>query len=602
MIFKNNSIPARISLVVIGLMWVLPFLQPLHPAPIPGFYTELLAFALGMAGVSLLLLKRYWNDLSLPQIVLGPIGLIAVLLLQLALGKVEYQEQVLLASLYLLWAALLMLLGSVLRRELSLATVSNVLAWFLLAGGMLSVLIGVLQHYQIHSFLDKVINAKNSSAVFGNLAQANHFADYIGLSLASLAYLCAVGKIKPYLTALFVLPLLFVLALSGSRSAWLYLITLAVLATWFYLRNRADAGDGKFGGNPGRKLMIVAWALIPAFVLMQWLAQTAWLAAPVPVITSSDRLFDLASGNSIRFYLWHEAWLMFLQSPLLGVGFGQFAWNHFQFLALFRQPEVSGLYNHAHNIVMQLLAETGLVGITIFFVALAAWLLGLRRRVFDIQTWWILALLSIVGIHSMLEFPLWYMHFLGIVAVLLGVGEMRLLQIDMKRFGRVSVGLILILGSISGIQLTQSYDSLRGLLIPRSYAQLNVVDAIEIHRILQQIHRESLFAPYIELAYSNAIILNQINLDDKLDLNGRAMRFAPMSAVVYRQAALLALKGEHDAAAKQMDRAMLAYPGDFEHFAKTVTGIEVDSPGTFGPLVELVDRKMKELERDVRAK
>lgn len=598
MIFKNSSIPARISLLVIGLMWVLPFLQPLHPAPIPGFYTELLAFALGMAGVSLLLLKRYWSDLSLPQIVLGPIGLIAVLLLQWALGKVEYQEQVLLASLYLLWAALLMLLGSVLRKELGLATVSNVLAWFLLAGGMLSVLIGVLQHYQIHSFLDKVINAKNASAIFGNLAQANHFADYTSLALASLAYLYTVGRIKPYLVAVFALPLLFVLALSGSRSGWLYLIALVVLATWFYLRNRAAAEGRRLGG----KLGTMAWALIPAFVLMQWLAQTAWLAAPVPVITSSDRLFDLASGNSIRFYLWHEAWLMFLQSPLLGVGFGQFAWNHFQLLALFRQPEVNGLYNHAHNIVMQLLAETGLVGITIFFVALAAWLLGLRRRVFDIQTWWILALLSIVGIHSMLEFPLWYMHFLGIVAVLLGAGEMRLLQIDMKRFGRVAVGLILVLGSISGIQLTQSYSSLRGLLIPRSYAQLSAADTMEVERILKEIHRESLFAPYIELAYSNAIILNQTNLDDKLDLNGRAMRFAPMSAMVYRQAALLALKGEHDAAAKQMDRAMLAYPQDFGHFARVVNEIDAHDPGTIEPLLKLVNRKMKEPGRDVRTK
>ena len=598
MIFKNSSIPARISLLVIGLMWTLPFLQPVHSAPIPGFYTELLAFALGMAGVSLLLLKRYWNDMSLPRIVLGPVGLIAVLLLQLALGKVEYQEQVLLASLYLLWAALLMVLGSVLRKELGLSTVSNVLAWFLLVGGMLSVLVGVLQHYQIHSFLDKVINAKNSSAVFGNLAQANHFADYIGLSLASLLYLLGAGRIKPYLAAVFAPPLLFVLALSGSRSAWLYLAALVVLATWFYLRNRADAS----GENPGGKLVTIAWLLIPGFMLMQWLAQTPWLAAPVPVITSSDRLFDLASGYSIRLYLWREAWLMFLQSPLLGVGFGQFAWNHFKLLALFRQPEINGLYNHAHNIVMQLLAETGLAGITVLVAALTAWLLGLRRRVFDIQTWWILALLSIVGIHSMLEFPLWYMHFLGIVAVLLGAGEMQLLRLDMQRFGRVSVGLILVLGSISGIQLTQSYGSLRGLLIPRNYAQLSVADVMEVERVLKQIHRESLLAPYIELAYTKAIILNRVNLDDKLDLNGRVMRFAPMSAMVYRQAALLALKGEHDAAAKQMDRAILSYPGDFGHFAKIVTEIEANDPGAIEPLVKLVDRKMKELERDVRTK
>ena len=80
------------------------------------------------------------------------------------------------------------------------------------------------------------------------------------------------------------------------------------------------------------------------------------------------------------------------------------------------------------------------------------------------------------------------------------------------------------------------------------------------------------------------------------------MRFAPMSAVVYRQAALLALKGEHDAAAKQLDRAVLAYPGDYEHFARIVAEIEANDPGTFGPLVKLVNRKMEILKSDVRTK
>ena len=80
------------------------------------------------------------------------------------------------------------------------------------------------------------------------------------------------------------------------------------------------------------------------------------------------------------------------------------------------------------------------------------------------------------------------------------------------------------------------------------------------------------------------------------------MRFAPMSAMVYRQAALLALKGEHDAAAKQMDRAILSYPGDFGHFAKIVTEIEANDPGAMEPLLKVVNRKMEALKSDVRTK
>jgi hypothetical protein len=36
-------------LLLTGLMWTLPFLQPHHRYPLIGFYSEWLAFALGLA-------------------------------------------------------------------------------------------------------------------------------------------------------------------------------------------------------------------------------------------------------------------------------------------------------------------------------------------------------------------------------------------------------------------------------------------------------------------------------------------------------------------------------------------------------------------------
>jgi len=40
---------AQASLILTGLMFVVPFLQPYHRFPIPSFYGEWLAFALGLA-------------------------------------------------------------------------------------------------------------------------------------------------------------------------------------------------------------------------------------------------------------------------------------------------------------------------------------------------------------------------------------------------------------------------------------------------------------------------------------------------------------------------------------------------------------------------
>ena len=590
---------ARISLICIGLMWVLPFLQFHHTHPVPTSYSEALAFALGLAALSLLLAKRYWREMAFPRVAFGLVGLLMVLVLQMFLDMHVYQESALIAAFYLIWAMLLMMLGAVLRKEVGLAGIAAALAWFLLAGGMLSALVGVLQHYQIHSFLDRVIDVKTGSAVFGNLAQPNHFANYTTLSLASLVYLFVCGRLHALAAVPLALPLLFVLALSGSRSAWLYLLVLLALAAWLWWRQQRS----NISSADGRKALQAAVLLIVGFVGMQWLAQTPWFAAPMPVITAAARLFDQADGISIRWQLWQEAWLMFLQAPILGTGFGQFSWNHFQLAPLFKNPDVSGIYNNAHNIVMQLLAETGLLGAGAVMGSIVLGLSGLRRQAFDIHAWWLLGLLAIIGIHSLLEYPLWYAYFLGIAAFLLGVGETRLAGLELQRIGRGAMAVVLVIGWLITVNLTQQFYSLEKFLYsPASQPGQSAASAEELHQRLQKLHRESLLAPYIELAYTGTLNLNRENLDAKLELIGRVAHFAPARMVVYQYAIMLALKGENDAALRQVESAAAAYPQELPRFVAILRQLEQESPGTFGPLIDLAGRKMKEYAIDGRAK
>ena len=98
-------------------MWVLPFLQFHHTHPVPTSYSEALAFALGLAALSLLLAKRHWVDMAFPRVALGLVGLLVVLVVQMLLDMHVYRESALIASFYLIWAMLLMMLGAVLRKE-----------------------------------------------------------------------------------------------------------------------------------------------------------------------------------------------------------------------------------------------------------------------------------------------------------------------------------------------------------------------------------------------------------------------------------------------------------------------------------------------------
>ena len=59
--------PLYLSLIFLALAWTLPFLQWHHQPPIPSFYTEGLAFGLGLLALLPLLVKRYWQPLVLPR-------------------------------------------------------------------------------------------------------------------------------------------------------------------------------------------------------------------------------------------------------------------------------------------------------------------------------------------------------------------------------------------------------------------------------------------------------------------------------------------------------------------------------------------------------
>ncbi len=590
----SPSLAARISLSLIGSMAVLPFLQYHHARPIPAFYTEYIAFLLGMAALTLFLAGRYWRNIELPWIVFAPLGLFAVMLLQMNLGMAVYYEMQIIALLYLLWATLLVILGAVLRKEFGLTVISVVLAWFFLVGGGFSAGVGILQHFNIHSFLDDFIAAKNFAAVYGNIGQTNHFATHISLALASLIFLFAAARLPIWIVILLALPLLFVLSLSGSRSSGLYLFAVLVFSLLLYWRGTVCTE----GYVAKRRLVIASFLLIVGFVLMQWLVQTPLLVVSTGSITAVDRIFDQAYGTSIRFHLWQEAWHMFLQAPILGLGAGQFAWYHFHLSAVFQNPEIFGIYNNAHNLILHLLAETGLAGTLPVVGGIAVWLLGLysvRRQSLDLALWWLLALVGIIGIHSLHEFPLWYGHYLGPAAFLLGAGETRFISMQLPHIGKLVTLLVLVLGWGVMVMVEQDYRQIESIM-PTQDNQNRLLDDSS-SRVLQALHQKTLLSPYVDYALSSTMELNQEKLDLKLKVNQRVMRFNPSAPVTYKHAVLLALSGEHEAAIEQAERAASAYPNELGKFADSLVLLKIENPKALKRLEDWVNRKIKAKEK-----
>ena len=562
-------------------MWVLPFLYSHHAYPISTFFQEWGAALLGCGAITVLISKRFWQCAEVPRIVLLPAVMLLLVLLQFAQGRIINLDQALLFALYFLWALMLVILGKHLRDEFGVPKITTILAFFLLVGAELNALSGIFQHYRWHTFPNALVPLQTSVAVYGNLAQPNHFASYITLGLISLGLLFTHKTIRLWHTVLLATTLLFVLTLSGSRSSWLYLLGLLLVAFLWQRHDKALL-----------PLLRYYAIVLLGFGLMHLAIQIPWLANTDTSVTTVDRIFSSeVNSGSIRWALFHESWLIFSQFPVLGAGFGQFAWQHLQLDVAAHSPIIKELYNNAHNAVLQIAVEAGLVGLFVLLVTVGFWLKQTRNSVRSIYHFWGYAILLVLALHSLLEYPLWHTYFLGIATILLGLLDNTAYRLKIYNLGRIMIMAALIVGLLSLTQLFQSYRKLENTLAIRSLAAKDSRYVQPMHEALIELHGQLLLSSYAELFLSGMTEINTDHLADKLALNERAMRFMPIATVVYRQAWLLALADRHEEALAQLSRAMWAYPGNFASAQAELKELARENPAHFAALLEFATKK-----------
>jgi len=572
----------RLSLVSCGLLVSAPFLNPYHYYPLPTFYTEWLAFAVGLVALAAMAIAPSKYPIPIPGICLGFFLLTLLLVLQAALGWVAYPIRSALIALYLIWAALLVVLGAWLKSELGEASVSRALQWWLALGGVLAAASGFLQYYHagLRPGVGLVLLPVNE--MFGALAQRNNFADYLGCALVSVAFLHARNALSLLPALVCALPLAGGMALSGSRGSWAYMGI--VFALGLLLRAGGLAQEMK------RVLAVAAFALA-VFVLIQILNfSTEILAGPLgKTYSSGERLLDernLGIGGSVRGQLMLYAWLMFGSNPFFGVGFGEFAWRAFELAADLPGPVPSGLDRHSHNLFMQLLAEGGIAGLLCFAIPLGTWLWRTPWRSLSPERCWAIGVLAVIGFHSMVEFPLWHANFLGVFALLLGLASAGSAVVEATRLRRGVITLVAVAGGLTALGALSDYRAAERwyfALEAKSVRGENLgVDGLEQ---LLRLRESSLFGPYLERIASEAIVLDEAALEDKLALNTQVMRAYPVPSVVLRQVALLALSGRDTEAVRVLRGAARVYPDSVRQWLPVLEELARNRREAFSPLL-----------------
>ncbi|CAN5272702.1 hypothetical protein BH11PSE10_BH11PSE10_18910 [soil metagenome] len=287
------------------------------------------------------------------------------------------------------------------------------LCWGLLVAGLLSLLVSVLQVFA-PGLTDGQIIAHSGipGRAVGNMRQPNHLASLLMWSCVAAAYLADQGRLRTVAGAAALPALLFgfvfAVVLSASRTG---MLGVAILAAW-------GALDRKLGRRT--RFALLATPLMLAF---SWWAMSVWASNSGHPFGAESRLGE-GAGSPARLAILANAWELLKRNPLTGVGWGEFnlAWS----LTPFPGRPIA-FFDHTHDLPMQLAVELGLpLSLLILgllgFALWRAFRTSMAEQGADaVMRRSAVLLIVTIGLHSLLEYPLWYAYFLLPTAFVLGL-------------------------------------------------------------------------------------------------------------------------------------------------------------------------------------
>ena len=498
---------------VIFILIALPWLNPLAPGPSPVVMPWLVALA-ATAGLMLLEALR------------APV--------EPALGDTSFSER---------WARL------------------AALAWLL--AGVLSSFIGILQYFGVAAPLDPWVNQTMVGEAFANLRQRNQFASLTNIALAALVWMAVNTKAGDRLMVRQVMLLLGAACLaignvaSSSRTG---LVQLLLLCTAFWIWG-------------GWRHMLVRRILVTA-LLAYGLAMVAlpWLGG---FDLSEHGIFArLRAGDGVcasRLTLWSNVLHLIAQKPWLGWGWGELDYAHY--VTLYDGPRFCEILDNAHNLPLQLAVELGVPAALLICGGFAVWVI--RQRPWHEQNttrqlaW---AVLGIVLLHSMLEYPLWYGPFQMAFGLCLGLlwltpGAKNMPKTPQNQPNRLWAPVMRSLFAIVLIALVghAAWDYHR---ISQIYLSPESRDAAYREDTLAKIDASWLFSDQVRFAELILTPLTPANAEWTFRTSSALLHYSPEPRVIEKVIESALLTGRDDEAVAHLARFRAAFAQDHARWAR----------------------------------
>ncbi|MEY4749464.1 MAG: hypothetical protein RIQ60_1678 [Pseudomonadota bacterium] len=398
--------PVAVALVAAAL----PMLFAGNVSPASTFFNQLIA----VAGAALWLLLSA-RQLSTGEHRLGPVMpwlllALGLLLAAYAISDAPGGQRIIPFGTVLLGAALAAACAAR-TGDGDEASFAEPLLVALLAAALLSVVVGLVQVFA-PALADGNLIAQPTTPgrAIGNMRQPNQLSTLLLWGCAAAVWLAVARRwAVRELVALLVL-LVFAVVLTASRTG---LVGVLLLSAWGAVDRRLP-----------RNVRIALVACIVIYGAGWWLLEQ-WSHATGQSFFGNDQVEKTLHGDasSSRGRIWSNTLAMIAAQPWRGTGTG--AYNFEWSMGVFPDRPIA-FFDHSHNLELQLAVENG-IPFAVAVIAALVWALwrgraGLTsadpRRALGART--ALFMLVLIGVHSQLEYPLWYTYFLLPTCLLAG--------------------------------------------------------------------------------------------------------------------------------------------------------------------------------------
>ncbi len=416
-----------------------------------------------------------------------------------------------------------------------------------LAAAAVSAVIGFCQYFGLASWFSPWVNAAEAGEAYANLRQPNQYASLCWIGGAILLF----GTLRLPRWARFALVMLLAggSAASVSRTGMLQGLVLTLLSAWWA------------GPQRQQRLVLCAVAALAYFaatVLLPVVLEAVNGAMPARTLWGR-----LGGGQpcSSRRVLWSNVLQLVALHPLTGWGWGELDYAHFDTLyAGGTGARFCDILDNAHSLPLHLAVELGVPAALLVCGAAAWW--AWRQQPWGEdnalrQLAW--AVLALVLLHSLLEYPLWYAPFQIVSGAALGW----LLRPPAARHAAPAARAP---GAIAAVLLLAAtgYAAWDYTRVSQIYLPPEQRSARWSENTLDHVRRSWLFAGQARFAELTLVTPQRENALWMHDLSRQVLHYSPEPRVIERAIESATYLGRIDEAVLMLARYRAAFPRDYE--------------------------------------